>query len=125
MYRILIVDDEPEILKVLETFLIKAGFEVTKALGGEEAINILSSDIKIDLMVLDIKMHGVSGVDVLLKMQKINKKIPTIILSGTLQVEKYLSSIADLGFTREDILYKPVDLFYLLDIVKKKLGSRG
>lgn len=122
MYRILIVDDEAGIANVLEAFLLKSGFAVTKALSGEEAINILSSDIKIDLMVLDIKMPKVSGVDVLLKMQKINKKIPTIILSGSVDAEKYLFSITELGFATEDILYKPVDLFQLLDMVKKKLG---
>jgi len=123
MYRILTVDDEPEILKVLETFLVKSGFEVTIAPGGEEAINILSSDTKIDLMILDIKMPKVSGVDVLINMQKANKKLPIVILSGSVDAEKYLVNLPDFGYTAADVLYKPVDLYQLLDLVKKKLGS--
>ena len=42
MYKILVVDDEPNIVKVFEAFLIKNGFEVIKASGGEEAIKVLN-----------------------------------------------------------------------------------
>lgn len=123
MYKILVVDDEPQIAKVLEEFLVKSGFEVTKAIGGEEAIEILHSDIKIDLMLLDMKMPKVSGKDVINKMQELNKKIPTVILSGSIDAIKYLEELSKIGFTEEDVLYKPVDLFVLLNKVKKKLGT--
>jgi DNA-binding response OmpR family regulator len=125
MYRILVVDDEAEIAKVLEEFLIKSGFEIIKALDGEEAIEILSSDIKIDLLILDMKMPKVAGFDVIEEMEKINKKIPLIILTGSVDAEKYLVDFKKLGYTMEDILYKPVDLFVLLDKVKNKLHRQS
>jgi DNA-binding NtrC family response regulator len=125
MYKILVVDDEPQIAKVLQEFLVKEGFEAITALGGEEAIEIVNSDIKIDLMVLDMKMPKVAGSDVLKEMKKINKKIPVIILTGSIDAEKYLTDLAKLGYTQEDILYKPVDLFALLDMVKNKLHKQS
>jgi len=122
VYKILVVDDEPNIVKVFETFLIKGGFEVIKAAGGEEAKKVLNSDTKIDLMLLDMKMPKVSGIDVINEMVRINKKIPAIILTGSVDAEKYLIDLKALGYSREDILYKPADLFELLELIKKKLG---
>ncbi|MDP3732080.1 MAG: response regulator [Candidatus Omnitrophota bacterium] len=122
MYKILVVDDEPNIVKVFETFLIKNGFEVIKAPGGEEAREILNSTVQIDLMLLDMKMPKVSGLDVINEMVRINKKIATIVLTGSIDAEKYLIDLKALGYSREDILYKPTDLFVLLGLIKNKLG---
>lgn len=122
MYKILVVDDEPNIVKVFERFLIKNGFEVIKAAGGEEAIKVLNSDTKIDLMLLDMKMPKVGGIDVINEMVRINKKIPAIILTGSVEAEKYLADLKVLGYSREDILFKPADLFEVLELIKKKLG---
>lgn len=122
MHRILVADDEPEIVKILEEFLAKMGFEAVTALGGERAIEILKSEVKIDLMVLDMKMPQVKGTDVLREMKKINKEIPVIILTGSIDVKKYIDGLRELGYTENDICYKPVDLYVLLGMVKKKLG---
>lgn len=122
MHRILVVDDEPEILKILEEFLAKMGFEAVTALGGERAIEILKSEVKIDLAVLDMKMPQVKGTDVLREMKKINKEIPVIILTGSIDVKKYIDGLKELGYNENDICYKPVDLYALLSMVKKKLG---
>jgi CheY-like chemotaxis protein len=116
------VDDEPNIVKVFETFLSKNGFEVIKAAGGEEAIKVLNSDTKIDLMLLDMKMPKVGGIDVINEMVRINKKIPAIILTGSIDAEKHLIDLKASGYSREDILFKPADLFELLKLIKKKLG---
>ena len=122
MHRILVADDEPEILKLLEEFLAKMGFEAVTALGGERAIEILKSEVKIDMAVLDMKMPQVKGTDVLREMKKINKEIPVIILTGSIDVKKYIDGLKELGYNENDICYKPVDLYVLLSMVKKKLG---
>lgn len=122
MHRILVADDEPEIVKLLEEFLTKMGFEAVTALGGERAIEILKSEVKIDLMVLDMKMPQVKGTDVLREMKKINKEIPIIILTGSIDVKKYIDGLKELGYNENDICYKPVDLYVLLNMAKKKLG---
>jgi DNA-binding response OmpR family regulator len=121
MYKILVVDDEPRIAKVLQNFLVKSGFQVTQALGGEEAIKILNSGLKIDLMMVDMKMPKVTGLEVVKEMKRINKKIPVIILTGSIDADKHLVTLKEMGFGSEDIAYKPVDLFALLDAVKMKL----
>ncbi len=120
-HKILVVDDEPRIAKVLQDFLMKMGLEVTTAAGGEKAIEILDSGIKLDLIILDMKMPGVSGPDVLKHMKKINCAIPALVLTGSIDAEKYLQDLKELNFYSENIVYKPVDLFMLLEMVKKKL----
>jgi len=121
MHKILVVDDESRIAKVLQDFLVKMGFEVTVASGGEKAIEILDSGATPDLIILDMKMPKVTGPEVLKHMQGINCKVPTIILTGSIDAEKYLQDLKELRFSSENIVYKPLDLFTLLEMVKKKL----
>ncbi|MCK4948082.1 MAG: response regulator [Candidatus Aureabacteria bacterium] len=119
-YRILVVDDEPAIVKILETFLAKMGFEVITALGGEKAVEILRSDIKADLIILDMKMPKIKGLDVLQEMKRINKRIPVIILSGSLGTKSYRKQLKNMGCPQLfEYLIKPVDLGQLLDAIKK------
>jgi DNA-binding response OmpR family regulator len=122
MNKILVVDDEERIAEIVEKFLKMNGFDVLKAIGGEEAIRILSTDAQIDLMVLDMKMPKVNGLGVVQKKAELGKKFPVLLLTGSIDAEKYLEIFEDKGFTAEDILYKPVDLSVLLEKVKKKLS---
>ncbi|MFA5100290.1 MAG: response regulator [Candidatus Omnitrophota bacterium] len=121
MHKILVVDDEQKIANILREFLVKMGFEVMIAPGGAEAIAILHTDTPIDLMLLDMKMPRVVGFDVLKEMKRINKKVKTVILTGSVDADLYHDDLAKLDYKSEDIVYKPVDLFNLLDAVKKKL----
>jgi CheY-like chemotaxis protein len=125
MPKILVVDDEEQIRRILAEFLAKMGFELIQASGGEEAIGLLRSGVEIDLMVIDMKMPKIGGIDVINEMVRINKKIPVIILTGSVDAEKYLEDLNRLGYIREDILYKPIDLFELLEKMKKKLGIKN
>ena len=121
MYKILVVDDEQLIVDILEAFLRKMGFDVISALGGAAAIDIVHSNAKIDLMLLDMKMPDVVGFDVLNEMKNMNKKIKTIILTGSVDADLYQSDLKKLDYHPDDIVNKPVDLFILLDTIKKKL----
>ncbi|MCM8780449.1 MAG: response regulator [Candidatus Omnitrophica bacterium] len=121
MYKILVVDDEEAIVDILEKFLVMNGFEVIRAVGGEEAIKILESDVKIDLMVLDMKMPKVNGMDVICRKESLNKKFPILLLTGSIDAQKYLERLQSSGFREDDIISKPVDLPVLLSKVKGKL----
>jgi signal transduction histidine kinase/DNA-binding response OmpR family regulator len=81
--NILIVDDEPQVLELLGDILLKEGFGVMKALGGEEGIK-LAVEREPDLMILDLMMPGISGFDVVdrLKDQPTARNIPTIIFTA-------------------------------------------
>lgn len=124
MYKILIVEDEPEIAKVLREFLAKTGFEAFTALGGEKAIEILNSDVEIDFIILDIKMPKVSGIEVLSEMRSKNLDHPVIILTGSIDQDKYIRDINNMGYPSMKIISKPVDLFELVVIIKNKLDLK-
>lgn len=121
MPKILVVDDEEKIRRVLAEFLTKMGFEVIQASGGEEAVGLLRSGVEMDLMVIDMKMPKRDGLDVLKEKKNLNDVKPTIILTGAIDGEKQYAGLKELGFGPGDIIYKPADLFVLLDLVKKKL----
>jgi len=121
MPKILVVDDEVEIVKILEEFLSKMGFEVIKAVGGEEGNRVLRSDVQIDLLILDMKMPKVRGVEVLSELKKTNRKIPVIILTGSIDLQRYKEQLERLGYGLNDVCDKPIDLYVLLGKVKEKL----
>ena len=122
MNRILVIDDEPEIVSILKTFLSKKGFEVLPEPGGSDGIEIINSGIPVNLMILDLKMPKVTGIDVLHAMKKSGREIPFIILSGSLYLEKHIREIQQMGYAGFDVLAKPADLDLLLETVNKKLG---
>ena len=125
IHKILVVDDEPEIVKILKIFLTKKGFEVIAAFGGEEAAELLRSDINVDLMVLDMKMPNVSGISVLKEMKSLNKQWPVIVLSGSIDMKKHEEELKNLGIDQIEYFVKPLDLYLLLEAIKKKLNPKS
>jgi len=122
MKKVLVVDDEDKIADITEKYLKMNGFDVTKAIGGEEAIKILSGNPQFDLMVLDMRMPKVNGMDVMRKKEELGIKFPVLLLTGSIDAERHLEILKRMGFTAEDILYKPIDLPVLLEKVKQKLN---
>jgi len=97
--RILLVDDAPEVLRIFGGKLTEAGFEVLYAKDGNEGREI-ARRIKFDLILLDIRMPVMDGMDTLkrLKSEEITKNIPVIMLtSGDLSREAETALINDLG----------------------------
>jgi len=123
MQKILVLDDEVRIVEILERFLTRMGYQVLTAYDGEKALEILKSQEKVDLLVLDIRMPKLTGIDVLQELKKTGIKLPIIILSGSLELHKYIDEIKSLGFSEESLMYKPVDLFALLDKIKNALAQ--
>ncbi len=78
---ILIVDDDQNVLEVLEARLESAGFLIHKAENGRDAIQLLQNK-KIDLMISDMKMPGMSGMEVLSKARSLNPGLPIIFLTA-------------------------------------------
>ena len=125
MPKILVVDDEEGIRRVLVEFLAKMGFEIIQASGGEEAVGLLRSGAEMDLMVIDMKMPKVAGLEVLKEKKNLNNVRPVIILTGSIDAEKHYPELKELGLGADDIIYKPVDLFELLNMVKNKLHMKA
>ncbi|GAW92712.1 response regulator transcription factor [Calderihabitans maritimus] len=77
---ILVVDDEPKILKILEHSLRREGFEVVKAADGEEAV-MLAQEKKPDLIVLDLMLPKIDGFEVCRRVRK-SSDVPILVLSA-------------------------------------------
>ncbi len=122
MRKILVVDDEQEIVNILREFLSKKGYNIITALGGGEAIEIIESDPGLDLLLLDLKMPKVKGIDVLRRMKELRLNLPFIILSGSIDVQHDDADVLEeMGCNDADILNKPVDFNKLLTLIKEKL----
>src|SRR5438128_3570764 len=80
--RILIVDDEEVLRDVLEVVLQREGFETAMAASGEEALAVLDEDDNIDLVILDIMLPGISGIDTLRALRISNPSLPVIIITA-------------------------------------------
>jgi len=80
-YTILIVDDEENIRWLYKEELEEEGYNIKAAASGEDALQMVP-EIKPDLVVMDIKMPGISGVDTLIKIKEIDKNIPVILCSA-------------------------------------------
>ena len=121
MHRILIADDEAEILDIMSEVLRKRGFEVIAAQSGEEALEMLAKE-KIDLLILDKRMPGIGGIGVLKELKAKNMDLPVIILTGSQDTPERTAEFRKLGYN--DFLFKPVDLHTLLNMVCKKLNIK-
>ena len=79
--KILIVDDESRMRKLVHDFLAREGYEVVEAADGEEALDIFYSDKEISLIVLDVMMPKINGWEVCREIRKISK-LPIIMLTA-------------------------------------------
>ena len=71
--RVLVVDDNPEVVYVLTESLVSAGYAVQTAVNGREAIDLFTAD-RPDAVLLDIRMPGMSGTDVFFELRRIDAR---------------------------------------------------
>lgn len=113
MHKILLVEDDVEISEMVSVQLGKEGFDLVKAFDGEEAIANFAKDA-FDLVILDLMIPKVSGMDMLKNIRE-NSKIPVLIMSAKdSDVDKALG----LGFGADDYLTKPFSMIELTARVK-------
>jgi len=79
--KILVVDDEATMVKLLQSRLETVGFAVVPAYSGQEALDKFSKE-KIDLALVDVVMPGMGGIEVLKKLKKMNSNLPVVIMTA-------------------------------------------
>ena len=79
--RVLIVDDEEVLRDVLEVVLRREGFDVVLAASGEEALNVLDTE-EVDLVILDVMLPGISGIDTLRAVRISNPNLPVVVITA-------------------------------------------
>lgn len=119
MPHILYIDDEIGALKAISAILKKQGYIVYTATTAEEGIDILNTN-SIDLLILDYRLPGMDGIE-LLKWMKLNEiSIPTIMLTAYGTIERAVEAMK-LGAYH--YLVKPVDTSLLLNVIKEALDK--
>lgn len=98
MHTILIVDDEPNYLIILAEILKDAGYEVFSAGSATDALPIVQSS-DLDLVVTDMKMPGMDGIEFLRKIKEVNKDLPVILVTAYAEVEQAVEAMHLGAFT--------------------------
>ncbi|HEX2835745.1 MAG TPA: sigma-54 dependent transcriptional regulator [Thermoanaerobaculia bacterium] len=96
--RILIVDDEEVLRDVLEVVLRREGFDVITAASGEEALSILDSTEEVDLVILDVMLPGISGIDTLRATRIANPNLPVIVITASSSIDGAIEAMKQGAF---------------------------
>ncbi len=115
-YKIMVIDDEPEICNILKEFLEGLGYQVLTANSGPEGLKLISQNV-VDVLILDLNMPGMHGLDVLKKVKHTYPDISVIILTGFPTID---TAVESMKLGAYDYLMKPVD-FKRLEVVLDKV----
>jgi CheY-like chemotaxis protein/curved DNA-binding protein CbpA len=120
--RIVLAEDNDSLSQMLQKFLAAQGYEVLPARTGVEALQRLTAG-NVDLLLLDLRLPELSGVDVLQKIRKSPKlaTLPVVIMTGVYKGEKFVAAARKLGVTR--YLEKPFSQKDFLMAVKESLAA--
>lgn len=112
---ILLVDDENLFVETLAKRLEKRDFEVLQALSGAECLEKLKAHETIEVIVLDVKMPGMGGIETLMEIKKVYPLVEVIMLTGHATIESAIEGMKRGAF---DFLMKPCDIEELTSKIK-------
>jgi DNA-binding NtrC family response regulator len=112
---ILLVDDEADFVEMLSLRLQEIGETVVTAAGGGESLELLKK-MEVDVIILDVKMPGMDGIETLEKIKRSHPLAEVIMLTGHGTIE---SAIEGMKLGAYDLLLKPADFGELVDKLKK------
>ena len=118
MLRILIIDDDPQIVGLLDKFLVREGHTVFTACNGKEGLRLLDT-VAVDLLITDIIMPEQDGLEVLMSLENKPNRPKIIAMSGgsTSLDQKHLLDIAKM-LKADVVLSKPLQLSHLSEIIE-------
>lgn len=123
MARVLLVDDEAPFVEALAKRLDKRGMTVITAFSGPEALNKLEEDSRIDdVVVLDVKMPGMDGIDTLKAIKAALPLVEVVMLTGHATVE---SAIEGMKLGALDYLMKPCEMEILMAKVQEAKNKKS
>lgn len=116
MAKILVCDDDKDIVEAIDIYLTQEGYEVLKAYDGDEAIKVLKRN-EVDLLIMDVMMPWLDGIRATLKIRE-NMSLPIIILSAK---SEDADKILGLNIGADDYMTKPFNPLELVARVKSQL----
>jgi CheY-like chemotaxis protein len=114
--RVLVVDDDGQVRALLSRQLQAYGVVVDTASGGAQAMAMLDRD-RFDAMMLDLDMPGITGLDVLLHVQRAAPALPVLVVTGTFEAERIEGAA--------EVLSKPVEAKVLRTALARALRGAG
>ena len=118
---VLLVDDEAPFVDTMTKRLTKRKLTVFKSYSGEEALETLKENSQIDLVILDVKMPGMDGIETLKEIRKEFPLVEVIMLTGHATVE---TSIEGMRLGAFDYLMKPCDMDVLIEKVNAAVSKK-
>lgn len=119
MFRLLIIDDDLSICDFLKSFFCQKGYKVFTANDGEQAVSVAKGE-RPDIILLDIKMPGSSGIEILQEIKKIDKNIKVIMMSA---VDEQVVIELTAKYGAVDYITKPFSLEQLEQDVFTKVSK--
>lgn len=120
--KILVCDDTPDILEMVQLILETEGFEVKTAAAGREVLTALAQEIP-DLVLLDLRMPGLDGFGVLRELRLRSGPAPPVIILSAKSMEE--DRQAALAAGAKGYLMKPFTVAQLVDAVRQQIGAAG
>jgi len=117
--RVLIVDDEQPIRDMLLCFFETKGYRARAAQGAEGALALIREE-RPHLVVLDLRMPGMNGIEALRRIRKLDQRIPVVLMTGHASVD---SAVAGMKLGAKDYITKPVKLTELLRAVESAVAD--
>lgn len=120
LIRLLLIDDEKDFARAVARRLVKRGIEVQLAFNAEEGLTALADDM-FDVVVLDVKMPGMGGLEVLPVIKQRHPLVEVVLLTGHASMESAMKGMRAGAF---DYLLKPCELDTLLGKIREAAERR-
>jgi len=117
MTKVMVVDDERKMRRILQILLTQMGVECVAAPNGEEALALFAEE-QIDLVLVDLKMPGMSGIDLLGRIREVDADVPLVVLTAHGTVPSAVEAMKQGAF---DYILKPFDVAAIELVVRKAL----
>src|SRR5438552_17192855 len=117
--RILLVEDEEKLRRVIELQLASAGFEVDKTGAAEEALKIVD---RADMVLTDLRLPGMDGLQFLALIRRQNSQVPVVVMTAFGSIE---TAVGAMKAGATDFLLKPFSLDHLMQVINKALEVRA
>lgn len=113
--KILVVDDRHEVLEFVTEMLELFEYQSITADSGEKALEVFNSDANSDirLVITDINMPGISGIELTRRLKDLRKSLPVIVMTGYGDKEMLAKQVGD------EFIAKPFEIDVMIDLVKK------
>lgn len=115
--KIIVADDENNILELLKELFLSYNYDVASAKNGDEVLNILDKDSKYDFLVIDRKMPNLDGIECIKRIRRKNHSIKIILTTGSPSIKLDSAMLKNLDIA--EVISKPYDFNYLLETVRR------